>query len=223
MPGNWHVRFGVGAGVKLPRPHHLGRQRPGATRSCVGIGNNSYWLRAAATRCPHCKSPHGQASRTNDSAARPLFWLCLTPKRQAVVPMCLRTLKSVLGLVTVDSFHVQRVPQHEGNVLAAAEIGQPVPCEHAFDADDKFFAIEADRVEKVVRSAGQVAVNERFAGLADDSDVHRLGMQIDAAVESMLLRVKSHHGRPWKGQRLSPHLSTGSPRSTLCAALGHRH
>ena len=22
MLGNWHVRFGVGAGVKLPRPHH---------------------------------------------------------------------------------------------------------------------------------------------------------------------------------------------------------
>ena len=35
MLGTLHVRFGVGAGVKLPRLHHPGRQRPGATRSCV--------------------------------------------------------------------------------------------------------------------------------------------------------------------------------------------
>ena len=33
MLGNLHVRFGVGAGAQLPRLHHPGRQRPGATRS----------------------------------------------------------------------------------------------------------------------------------------------------------------------------------------------
>ena len=105
----------------------------------------------------------------------------------------------VLGLATVDRLHVERVPEHEGNVLSGAEIGQPVPCEHAFSADDKSLAIEANRVEKVVGPTGQVAVNERFARLVDDADVHRLGMQIDTAVEFMLLRVKSHHGPPWKG------------------------
>ena len=26
MQGNLHVRFGVGAGVKLPRPHHAAKQ-----------------------------------------------------------------------------------------------------------------------------------------------------------------------------------------------------
>ncbi len=31
MLGNLHVRFGVGAGVKLPRLHHLGEKSPRAT------------------------------------------------------------------------------------------------------------------------------------------------------------------------------------------------
>jgi hypothetical protein len=126
----------------------------------------------------------------------------------------------VLGLATVDGLHVERMAQYEGNLLAGAEIGQPVPGEHALDADDKFLAVEADRVEKVVGPAGQIAVNERFARLADDADVHCLGMQIDPAVESMLLRVKSHHGPPWNGWRLSPPLSTRPPRSVLCEPSG---
>ncbi len=32
MLGNLHVRFGVGAGVQLPRLHHLGGQPPRPTR-----------------------------------------------------------------------------------------------------------------------------------------------------------------------------------------------
>ncbi len=87
-------------------------------------------------------------------------------------------------------------------------------------ADDNFFAVQADRIEKVVGPARQVAVNERFARLVHDADVHCLGMQIDAAVECVLLSVKSHHGPPWNGWRLSPQLSTGPPRSALCEPSG---
>ena len=119
----------------------------------------------------------------------------------------------VLGLAAVDGLHVEGVAEHEGDLLAGAEIGQPVPGEHALHADDKFSAVQADGVEKVIGPGGQVAVNERFARLVDDADVHRLGMQIDAAVECVLLSVESHHGPPWNGWRLSPQFGTGPPRS----------
>ena len=45
----------------------------------------------------------------------------------------------------------------------------------------------------------QFAMDEDFARLVDDADVHRLGMQIDAAVECVLLCVESHRGPTWKG------------------------
>ena len=41
----------------------------------------------------------------------------------------------VLGLTAVDGFHVESVAQDEGDLLAAAQVGEPVPGEHAFDRD----------------------------------------------------------------------------------------
>jgi|GEM_PF-6715067 len=35
MLGNLHVRFGVGAGVKLPRLHHLGGNTQGHLARCA--------------------------------------------------------------------------------------------------------------------------------------------------------------------------------------------
>ena len=58
----------------------------------------------------------------------------------------------VLGLAAVNGLHVQGVAEHEGDVPRGAEIGQPVPGEHALDADDQFLAVEADRVEEVDRA-----------------------------------------------------------------------
>lgn len=40
-------------------------------------------------------------------------------------------------------------------------------------------------------------MDEHFARLVDQTDVHRLGMQVDAAVELMLLFVETHHVPPW--------------------------
>jgi hypothetical protein len=39
-------------------------------------------------------------------------------------------------------------------------------------------------------------MDQDFARLIDEADVHGLGMQIDAAVELMLLFVESHHEPP---------------------------
>ena len=104
-------------------------------------------------------------------------------------------------------------PSTKGMLLAAAEIGQPVPGEHALDADDQSFAVQADRVEEVVGPAGQVAVNERFARLVDDADVHRLGMQIDAAIESVLLLCRISSWSSVEGLAVEPALEHWTPRS----------
>ena len=42
----------------------------------------------------------------------------------------------VLGLAAVDGLHVEGVADEEGDVCSAAEVGEPVPGEHALDADD---------------------------------------------------------------------------------------
>jgi hypothetical protein len=96
----------------------------------------------------------------------------------------------------VDRLHVQGIPQDEGDVLFAAEVGDPVPREHAFDADDQPVAKRRDGAQQGLGAARQIAIEEDGAGLVEDAQVHGPGVQVDAAIESVLLRVESHHGLP---------------------------
>jgi len=41
----------------------------------------------------------------------------------------------VFGLAAVNGPHVERMPEHEVDPLVGAQIGQPVPGEHALNAD----------------------------------------------------------------------------------------
>ena len=61
----------------------------------------------------------------------------------------------VLGFAAVDGFHVQRVSEHEGDVLVPAHVGEPVPGEHALDADDQSVAEGREGVQEGVGAAGQ--------------------------------------------------------------------
>jgi hypothetical protein len=54
----------------------------------------------------------------------------------------------VLGLAPVDGLHRQRVTEHEGNRLARAQVGEPVPGEHALAPDDQPLAVGTDGVEE---------------------------------------------------------------------------
>jgi hypothetical protein len=49
-----------------------------------------------------------------------------------------------------------------------------------------------------------VLVDEGLARCIDEADVHRSGVQIDAAIEWMLLCIESHHGPPWLGEAVEP-------------------
>ena len=84
--------------------------------------------------------------------------------------------------------------EHEGEALLGAEVGQPVPGEHAFDGDDEPIAIRRDSIDKGAGLGRILTVKKRLASLVEDAEIHCSGVQIDAAVESVLLSIETHHG-----------------------------
>ena len=69
----------------------------------------------------------------------------------------------VLGLAAVDGFHVQGVAEREGDRLVFAQIGEPVPGEHALAADDEPVAEGFDRVEEGFGTGGQILLEDGLA------------------------------------------------------------
>jgi hypothetical protein len=97
----------------------------------------------------------------------------------------------VVGLAAVDGFPVQRVAEHEVDVLLVAEVGEPVPGEHALDADESRTK-RRHGAQKSFGAAGEVLVADDVALVVEDAQVHGPGVQIDAAVESMPAGVEAH-------------------------------
>ncbi len=64
------------------------------------------------------------------------------------------------GAPAVDGLHVEGVAENELDSLSAAEIGDPVPREHALDGDDEVVPEGLDRLEELLGLAGDVAVEE---------------------------------------------------------------
>jgi len=90
----------------------------------------------------------------------------------------------VLVLAAVDRFQVQRVGEHEGQPLALAGVGEPVPVEGAFAADSQIVSVGFDAFEEVGEViALDVGVEEFVPGPIHDADVHLAAVQIDSAVE----------------------------------------
>ena len=69
----------------------------------------------------------------------------------------------ILGLSPVDGFHVQCMSKNEGDILAVAEVGKPVPGEDALDADHDIFAIRLDGLQEWLRLGLQVPVKNNCA------------------------------------------------------------
>jgi hypothetical protein len=98
----------------------------------------------------------------------------------------------IFGLPAVDGFHVQRMPEDKRHPCACTQIGQPVPREDACDTDDHVGSIRCDSVEKRFWASWHVPVHQNLTILVQDTQVHGAGMQIDAAVQWVLLGVESH-------------------------------
>src|SRR5439155_26834085 len=106
----------------------------------------------------------------------------------------------VLGLTAVDGFQVQSVPEEEGDLFLVAAVGEPVPGEQALASDSESVAEGSDGAEKSVRAGPDGLVQDAGAGSIEDAESKGPGVPIDAAVESVLLVVESHHGLRVRGR-----------------------
>jgi hypothetical protein len=92
----------------------------------------------------------------------------------------------------VDGFHIQGVAEDERDVVLVAEIGDPVPGEEAFDANDDVSAEGGEEIEEALWLGGDLRLADDVAGLVQDADGEQSGMEVNAAVELMLTVVESH-------------------------------
>jgi len=98
----------------------------------------------------------------------------------------------VLAFAAMDGPHIQSVPEDEGDVFLGAEIDQPAPGEHALGADYQVFPIGGDGFEEGFRLGLDVAMEQDVAFLAEDAQVHFVGVQVDSTVMLVLFGVQSH-------------------------------
>ena len=78
----------------------------------------------------------------------------------------------VLRLAAVDGAHVEGVAKHEGDLLAGAEVGHPVPAEHALDADHEVLAERRQGIEQRRRVGGQIPVEDDLVVLVEHAEIH---------------------------------------------------
>jgi hypothetical protein len=98
----------------------------------------------------------------------------------------------VFGLPAVNGFHIEGMPQDEGNAFVRTEVGKPVPGEDTLDGHNQAIPIGCHGLEEGFRRRFHIAVQQDFAILAQDTDVHGAGMQVDPAVKLVLIGVESH-------------------------------
>ena len=104
----------------------------------------------------------------------------------------------VFDFAAVDRFKVQRVAQDEGNSFSFAQVAQPVPVESRLAADDEAFIERFDLFQKRVGiSRVKVSMQSFLAILIDDTGIHLVCVQVDSAIELVLLLIKFHHVSPW--------------------------
>jgi hypothetical protein len=92
----------------------------------------------------------------------------------------------------VNGPHIEGVAENEIDPLLGAQVGQPVPGEHALAADYKAGAIGFYQSEESFRFGRDILVNDHLSDGIEDADIHGVGVQIDAAVEPVLFRVEFH-------------------------------
>jgi hypothetical protein len=81
----------------------------------------------------------------------------------------------------------------EGNAVLGEQIGDPVPAKDTLDIDDDVCEEREDQLKKHLgRPRWDVFKQPGFAFLVENADVHFPCVQIDAAVELVLLLVESH-------------------------------
>jgi hypothetical protein len=85
----------------------------------------------------------------------------------------------------------------------SAEVGEPRPGEETFHGDHEPLVIGGHCLEEWFWGRFHVAVEQKFALVAHDAEVHTPGMQVNPAIKLMLSVVKSHEVSPFIGNLVS--------------------
>ena len=86
------------------------------------------------------------------------------------------------------------MPEDKGDLLASAEVGEPVPGKDALHRHHEIVPVRRDDAEKRFGARAHVSVDDHGAALVQDADIHRAGVQVDSARVTMLSCVESHRG-----------------------------
>jgi len=89
-----------------------------------------------------------------------------------------------------------RVTEKELDALVLAEVRQPVPGEHALDADNQVVAKAFDGLQEFVRLGSHIAMQSLVSVTIENAQIHPLGVQVHATIKLILPVVESHHGTP---------------------------
>jgi hypothetical protein len=78
----------------------------------------------------------------------------------------------VLGFTSVDGFHIEGMSEDKWDVLLLAEVGEPVPSEHALGGDHDTVPVGSDGVKKGFRLRLDVPVELKIPGSIEDAQIH---------------------------------------------------
>jgi hypothetical protein len=81
--------------------------------------------------------------------------------------------------------------EYELDVLVRAEISDPVPGEHAFDADNQVISIIGNHLEQGLWRGFDIFVNGHLPGIIEDTHVQGARMQVNSAGITVLLGIES--------------------------------
>lgn len=92
----------------------------------------------------------------------------------------------------VEGLHEEGLAEDEGDALPGAEVCAPVPPEGSLDHNDRSLLVRLEKVEEDIAVSRALAMAEELARVVVEADVHSAGMQIDADVVPLALRLVSH-------------------------------
>jgi hypothetical protein len=109
----------------------------------------------------------------------------------------------VCGLAPMDGLHREGMAEDTRDACIGTQVSEPAPGEHALDRHDETLSIRSNGLQEGIRVGLHMAMDKNLAALVEDAEGHGAGMQVDAAVQWMLLG--------------------GEAQEILCRRTGHGH
>jgi len=84
------------------------------------------------------------------------------------------------------------VTKDKRDLVLGAKIGEPVPAKDAFNANNDVLHEREHQLKEQLGIGFDIFMDPDLPLVADNADIHFSGMQIDTAIELVLLVIKSH-------------------------------